>query len=128
MKLKPIALLATVAATLACASAPAQAHASTRCAGAATEYSRGGNIVKFDRYHALGPHEASEVTRQMNCASVRYVMNTIRRKIRAQRTPSLRRAFFDGYVTWYCYNAQGHTMECVEYDSNTGFTFRGRVY
>ena len=122
--MKKLLVLATAAAVLLIAPA---AEASTSCDGATSVATRGGYTVKFDRYRALAPYEASEVTRRMNCASVRYAARAVQAKVRIQRGyPRLPKVFFDGYVSWDCYSV-GRDVECVEYDSNTGFRFRGRV-
>ena len=72
--MKKLLVLATAAAVLLIAPA---AQASTPCDGATSVATRGGYNVEFDRYRALAPHEASEVTWRMNCASIRYAARAV---------------------------------------------------
>jgi hypothetical protein len=123
-------LLLVVGAALAISGIIASpASAATKCRGSHWGNTAGGYSVHYDRYRALAPHEASEVYRQMNCASVRYAVRAVHRKVRKQRGwPHVPHRFFDGYVTWDCYKTSRLRVQCVEYDSNTGFRFRARVY
>ena len=123
-------LLVFAGVGMAVALAASPASAATKCSGSAWGDTAGGYSIRDHRDPALmEPHEASEVYRQMNCASVRYAVRAVHRKVRKQRGwPHVPRMFWDGYVTWDCSKTSRLDLACVEYDSYTGFRFRARVY
>ena len=82
MRRLQITLVGALAVAVVAAS---PAAAATKCHGSAWGDTAGGYSVRYDRYRALEPHEASEVDRQMNCASVRYAVRAVQRKVRKQR-------------------------------------------
>jgi hypothetical protein len=123
-------VLVTAIGVAAFATSPASA--ATKCDGGGWTGTRSGYEVFFDRYRALTPADApGAVQKTMNCASVRYAMGFVRRKVSRQNGwPHVTRPFFDGYVTWHCYKSygMGRNVECLEGTSLTGFRFRAHVY
>src|SRR3954451_9714596 len=63
-------------------------------------------------------------SRNMNCASARYVMGKLRAQYR--RHGRIRVTFYDGYVTWHGFKTSRYGWRFYENTSNTAFSFRAR--